>query len=72
MSQSKLSSFFESCLNVAVGWLVGLVANLVVLPWFGYFVTFGDAAGISVVYTIISLVRSYAIRRWFNWRLTRG
>ena len=66
MSQSRLHSFIEAWANVLVGFLVGLISNIVVLPLFGYNVTLTDAFGMSVVFTVISIVRSYAIRRWFN------
>jgi hypothetical protein len=66
MSQSRLHSFVEAWANVLVGFLVGLISNIVVLPMFGYKVTLTDAFGMSVVFTVISIVRSYAIRRWFN------
>lgn len=64
--QTKLGSFVEAAANIAVGFGVSLIANLIVLPAFGYDVTLGDAAGIGAVYTVISLARSYIIRRWFN------
>lgn len=66
MSQSRLHSFIEAWANVLVGFLVGLISNIVVLPLFGYKVTLTDAFGMSVVFTVISIVRSYTIRRWFN------
>lgn len=66
MSQSRLHSFIEAWANVLVGFLVGLISNIVVLPMFGYKVTLTDAFGMSVVFTVISIVRSYVIRRWFN------
>lgn len=64
-------SAVEAVANVAIGWGVNVVANMIVLPWFGYAVTARDAVGIGVVFTAISLVRSYGLRRLFNrirWR----
>lgn len=60
-------SAVESVANVAVGYLVALVATAVILPAFGYRVTASDAAGISGLFTVVSLVRSYLLRRLFNW-----
>ncbi len=40
-----------------------------VLPLFGFHVIGGRAFGIVLIFTAISIVRSYAIRRWFNARL---
>ena len=66
MAQTRLGSFVEAWANILVGFGVNFAANLIVLPWFGFNVTAGDAFGIGLVFTAISLVRSYVIRRWFN------
>ncbi len=60
-------SAVEAVANVAVGYLIAVSATVVVLPAFGYRVTAGDALGISAVFTAVSLVRSYVLRRAFNW-----
>lgn len=66
MSQTKIGSFAEAWLNIAVGFGINFAANLVVLPQFGFPVTPGAAFGIGLVFTVISLARSYILRRWFN------
>lgn len=65
--QSRVMSAAEALVNVLIGYVVSLAATAVVLPAFGYAVSAGDAIGISVAFTAISLVRSYALRRAFNW-----
>ena len=66
MAQTKLGSFAEAWANIAIGFGINLAANLVVLPWFGLPVTLHAALGIGAVFTAISLIRSYILRRWFN------
>lgn len=67
MSQTKLGSFAEAWANIAVGFTINYVANLVILPLFGFTsLTPGKNFLIGVLYTVISLVRSYVLRRWFN------
>lgn len=66
MSQSRLQSAVEAVANVAIGYGVSVAANVIVLPAFGLKVTMGEAAVIGVVFTAISLVRSYLLRRFFN------
>lgn len=66
MSQTKLGSFAEAWANIAAGFTINWCANMVVLPWFDFHVTGSQAFGIGVVFTAISLVRSYVLRRWFN------
>lgn len=66
MSQSKLGSFVESWVNIVIGFTINFFANLTVLPWFGFNVTATDVFGIGLIFTAISLARSWVIRRWFN------
>lgn len=64
--QTRMGSFVEAWANILVGFSVNFIANLAVLPLFGFNVTPSDAFGIGLVFTVISLARSYALRRWFN------
>jgi hypothetical protein len=65
--QSKRNSAFEAATNVAIGYLVSVLANVLILPVFGYNVTIGDSFAIGLAFTAVSLVRSYLLRRAFNW-----
>jgi len=69
MLQSRKASLYEALLNVLVGYWINFGANLLVLPLFGFNVTVTQNLGIGAIFTVISVVRSYAIRRWFNARL---
>ena len=62
--QTRLESFIEVWINVAIGFLINLLANFLILPAFGLAVTFGQSFWIGVAFTAISIVRSYIIRRW--------
>jgi hypothetical protein len=64
--QTRLGSLLESWTNVAVGFAINFLANLTVLPWFGLAVKPSQAMGIGLIMTVVSVARSYAIRRWFN------
>ena len=64
--QKKTHSAIEAVINVLVGFGVSYAANLIVLPWFGFKVSHSAAFGIGLIYTAISLVRSYILRRIFN------
>jgi uncharacterized membrane protein (DUF485 family) len=66
MSQTRLGSFIEAWGNVLVGFGINYAANLLVLPLFGFEVTMTAALGIGVIFTVISVVRSYVLRRAFN------
>ena len=64
--QSKRNSAFEAATNVAIGYTVSVLANVLILPLFGYNVTIGDSFAIGLAFTLVSLVRSYLLRRAFN------
>lgn len=66
MSQTRIQSAVEAATNVAIGYGVGVAANAAVLPLFGHHTSFADNLGIAAVFTVIALVRSYLVRRWFN------
>ena len=64
--QSKRNSALEAVTNVAIGYLVSVLANVLILPLFGYNVTIGDSLAIGLAFTVVSLARSYVLRRVFN------
>ena len=67
MSQTKTGSFAEAWANIAVGFGVNFGANMLILPMFGFTaLTWHSNLIIGAIYTVISLVRSYVLRRWFN------
>jgi hypothetical protein len=69
MNQSRLGSLIEALFNVAIGFAINFVANMAILPLIGFHITPGQNLFIGVLYTLISVARSYVIRRWFNQRL---
>jgi hypothetical protein len=64
--QTKLHSAIESTVNILIGYLVALGSQIVIFPFFGIQVGLRDNLLIGFWFTIISLVRSYALRRAFN------
>lgn len=66
--QPRIQSLYESITNVAIGYLVALASQIVILPLYGISLTLADNLGIGAWFTLISIVRSYAVRRWFNRR----
>lgn len=66
MSQSRAHSAAESVANVAVGYCVALASQLAIFPLFGVHLPLADNLAIGAWFTVISLVRSYVLRRWFN------
>ena len=64
--QSKKQSLIETLTSVFVGWLIGVILNLTILPLFDYNITVVDSLWVSLIFTVISVVRGYLIRRFFN------
>lgn len=70
--QTKLESFYETLINIAIGWTINFIANMLVLPLFGFDITLGQNVVIGCIYTAIALVRQYLIRRYFNGKITHA
>jgi len=66
MSQSRRMSMIEAVTNVLVGYGVAVLAQRAIFPLFGIAVSLGDNLAIGAAFTVVSLVRSYAVRRMFN------
>lgn len=65
--QTRKMSFAESLLNVGIGYGVACTAQAVVFPWFGLYVPLHHNLIIGGIFTVISIARSYCVRRIFNW-----
>jgi len=72
MQQTKLGSLIESLMNIFIGYGVALISQILVFPFFEIYVSLSTNLWIGAWFTVISLVRSYVIRRWFNARLHRA
>ena len=66
MMQSRRQSLIEAITNVAVGYALAVLTQIVVFPWFGLKVSLNDNLAIGAIFVIISLLRSYALRRLFE------
>lgn len=69
MTQTRLGSLIEAVINTCIGFAINYTANLLIFPLFGFHITPGANFVLGMIYTVISVVRSYCVRRWFNARL---
>lgn len=67
MTQSRRSSAMEAAISVSTGFVVSLAASPIVYPLFGHAFTLTQNIGITLVFTVLSLLRSYFVRRFFVW-----
>ena len=66
MKQSRLMSLVESLANVLVGYGVAVATQMLMFPLFGLVVTVTENLLIGLIFTAVSIVRSYALRRGFE------
>ena len=69
MDQTRVGSLIEAGINVLIGFAINMAANFVILPLVGFEITLQQNLFIGVLYTLVSVARSYIVRRWFNARL---
>ena len=64
--QTRGGSLVEATANVVVGYVLALLTQRLVFPLFGIVTTIETDTAIAAVFTIVSLARSYALRRAFE------
>jgi hypothetical protein len=67
--QTRKGSLLEAAVNVAIGYGVAVASQVAIFPLFGIYVPLSSNLGIGAWFTLISLVRSYVVRRVFNARV---
>ena len=70
--QTKLESVIETILNVLSGLLLSIfVVQPIIFPWFNIHTTVTENTIIAVIFTVVSILRGYLWRRYFNKRTMR-
>lgn len=69
--QSRSHSLIEALINVAIGYGVSVITTIIVFPLFGLNISLRDNMAIALIFTLVSIIRSYLLRRFFN-RITIG
>lgn len=64
--QSKTFSFIESIVNVIIGYFVSLFGQIIIFPIFNIKVDLQTNLYIGAGFTVISIIRSFILRRIFN------
>ena len=66
MKQTRLMSFVESVANVIVGYGVAVVTQILIFPIFGLHTTLVQNLKMGLIFTGVSIVRSFILRRLFE------
>lgn len=64
--QSRRMSIIESLANVLVGYGVAVMTQAVVFPLFGLQTSLDQNMATGMIFTVVSLIRSYTLRRIFD------
>ena len=64
--QSRWMSLVEAITNIAVGYGLAVLTQIIVFPLFGLHATLSENVLIGGIFTLISLVRSFILRRAFE------
>lgn len=65
--QTRRQSLIETLAGVAIGFVVSMLISMVVYPMHGHAFSLAQNASITVIFTVVSILRSYWVRRFFNW-----
>ena len=64
--QTKKQSFIEASTNTAVGFVISLASTFVIFPLVGFESSPSKNIVVTLFFTVVSIVRGYVIRRFFN------
>jgi len=59
-------SLIEAIANVAVGYGVAVLTQILIFPTFGLHTTLGQNLKMGAIFTVVSIARSFALRRVFE------
>ena len=71
MKQSRVMSLVEAITNVIVGYGVAVMTQILIFPIFGLQTTLRQNLAMGGIFTIVSLLRSFCLRRLFEAILVR-
>ena len=66
MKQSRLMSMIEAITNVIVGYGVAVVTQILIFPIFGLHTTLAQNLQMGLLFTGVSIIRSFLLRRLFE------
>ena len=66
--QTKRQSLNEVVTSYAIGFVTALATQMLLARFYDMGTTAGQDVAITLIFTVVSVVRSYLVRRYFNWR----
>lgn len=71
MSQSKKQSFIEACTNTGIGFVIAVIGTFFIVWALDIKSSPSKNITMTLFFTVLSIVRGYVIRRWFNKRSSK-
>ena len=71
-SQSHVHSWLETLSNTTIGFAVSFTMQAVLYPLYGIHVSVWGNLGLTGIFTAVSIVRGFFVRRLWNWVHVRG
>jgi len=66
IGQTKRHSFYECIMNVIIGYIIAIGSQLVIFPMYGIHIPIQTNLSMGLWFVLISIIRTYVVRRWFN------
>jgi len=64
--QTRLMSMVETITNVAVGLIVSFLSQVVIFKYYDIHISLAQNLELTLYFTVVSIIRSYVLRRFFN------
>ena len=62
----KWNNLLESVIDVGSGFILAILIQLLIFPLFGLYPTILDSLGIALIFTVVSMTRSWLWRGYFR------
>lgn len=66
--QTRRQSLIEVTINYIIGFCVAMLCQVFAMWFYNLETTLFQNVSITLFFTVVSLIRSYLVRRYFNWR----
>lgn len=72
MKQTRKASLVEALINVAVGFSINMAIQFAIFAYFGVHLPLHQNFVIGLIFTVVSICRSYLLRRAFEALRVKG
>ena len=66
MAQTRTMSVVETITNVAIGLVVSFLSQVVIFKYYDIHISLAQNLELTLYFTVVSIIRSYVLRRFFN------